>query len=116
MKMIAIFSENRPEWFMTVLACCSTSICVVPIAVDDMFMREERIQNILDLTQIETICISVKTIGMILDIKSKGKLEHLKNLILFDYADDIHITLASQVGFNVYCFQDLVLHDYASEA
>jgi len=32
MKMMAIFSENRSQWFMTELACCSDSICIVPIA------------------------------------------------------------------------------------
>ena len=32
-KCIGIFSENRMEWIMTELACCSDSICVVPVSV-----------------------------------------------------------------------------------
>ena len=33
LKFMAIFSENREEWIMTQLACCSDSICIVPIAI-----------------------------------------------------------------------------------
>jgi len=44
----------------------------------------------------------------LLDLKSKEKLVHLKNLILFDKSEDFHITLASQVGFNIFQFEDLV--------
>ena len=32
-KFMGIFSENRLEWIMTELACCSDSICVVPVSV-----------------------------------------------------------------------------------
>lgn len=31
LKIMGIYSENREEWVMTELACCSDSICVVPI-------------------------------------------------------------------------------------
>jgi long-subunit acyl-CoA synthetase (AMP-forming) len=31
LKMIGIFAENRPEWFITELASCSDSITVIPI-------------------------------------------------------------------------------------
>jgi long-subunit acyl-CoA synthetase (AMP-forming) len=33
-KFLAIFSENRRQWFMTELAACSDSICIVPVAVE----------------------------------------------------------------------------------
>jgi hypothetical protein len=35
LKMMGIFSENRLQWFKTELACCSDSICIVPIAVEE---------------------------------------------------------------------------------
>lgn len=68
----------------------------------------------------KTICVSSSTIGVILDLKSKGKLPFLKNLILYDQSEDIHISLASQVGFELYSFYDLVsegqnLPDYDKE-
>ena len=34
LKMLAIFSENRPEWYITQLASVSDSTCLVPIAVE----------------------------------------------------------------------------------
>jgi len=42
-----------------------------------------------------TICVSKSTIGVILDLKSQNKIPKLKNLILYDLAEDLHITLAS---------------------
>jgi long-subunit acyl-CoA synthetase (AMP-forming) len=33
MRIMGIFSENREEWIMTELACCSNSIAVVPIQI-----------------------------------------------------------------------------------
>lgn len=50
LSMLAIFSENRPEWFITTLASTSESICVVPIAVEQQFLSELRIQQILEST------------------------------------------------------------------
>lgn len=63
-------------------------------------------------TELTTLCVSKKTIGVILDLKSKDKLKHLKNLVIFDQAEDLHITLATQTGFNIYQFTDLVREGY----
>jgi len=35
-------------------------------------------------------------------------LKHLKNMVLYDVAEDTHLTLASQVGLNVFSFNDMV--------
>lgn len=37
MKIMGIFSENREEWVITELACCSNSIAVVPIQILNQF-------------------------------------------------------------------------------
>jgi len=47
-KFMGIFSENRAQWFMTELACCSDSICTVPIAVENQFVNEKRISSLLN--------------------------------------------------------------------
>jgi hypothetical protein len=52
--------------------------------------------------------VSKKTIGSILDLKSKDLLPDLENIVLFDQPDDLTITLATQVNFNLYHFNDLV--------
>jgi long-subunit acyl-CoA synthetase (AMP-forming) len=95
MKFVGIFSENRMQWFMTELACCSDSICIVPIAVENQYMNEDRISSIINQTEMTTVCVSKLTIGVVLDLKSQNRIPKLKNLILYDLAEDLHITLAS---------------------
>lgn len=112
LKMMGIFSENRLQWWMTELACCSDSVTIVPIAVEQQFVNDERISNILNETELQTLCVSKRTIGVILDLKSKDMIKHLKNLIIYDHAEDLHITLATQVGFNIYQFNDLIREGY----
>lgn len=102
MKFVGIFSENRMQWFMTELACCSDSICIVPIAVENQYMNEDRISSIINQTEMTTVCVSKLTIGVVLDLKSQNRIPKLKNLILYDLAEDLHITLASQVGFQIF--------------
>ena len=84
LKMIGIFSENRKEWLMTELACCSDSICIVPLAVEAQFLAEDRLERLLNETQLETVCVSEKTFQIVLNLKSEKSLPHLKKLILFD--------------------------------
>ena len=52
LKLIGIFSENRPEFFMTELACISDSVTIVPISSDAQFLEEERICNLIETTSI----------------------------------------------------------------
>lgn len=85
---------------------------MVPISVETQFVYEDRISKILNFTKLTTLCVSRKTIGVTLDLKSKNMLNHVKNLILFDQAEDLHVTLATQVGFNIYMFDDLVREGY----
>ena len=62
MKLIGIFSENRPEWYITQLACCSDSICIVPVAREPQFIDVDRIVSLVGKTEIETIAVSSETV------------------------------------------------------
>ena len=84
LKFMGIFSENRPEWYITELAACSDSVVVVPIAVETQFLESNRIGQVIDRTEMSTLCVSIKTIGIILDLKKSGSLPSLHNLILYD--------------------------------
>lgn len=108
MKFMGIFSENRPEWIVTELASLSDSVCIVPVAVQNLFVNEERITTILNKTELTTLCVSKFTIQIVMDLKSKGLIPHLKNLIMFDYPEDTQLTLATMVGFDIFSFSDLV--------
>ena len=55
-----------------------------------------------------SVCVSSPTISMILDLKSKGKLPHVKNLIMYDTPEEIHHTLTSNAGLELHTFADLV--------
>jgi long-chain acyl-CoA synthetase len=108
LKFMGIFSENRPEWIVTQLASCSDSICVVPVAVQNQFLNEERITSIINKTELTTLCVSKYTIGIIMDLKSKSLIPSLKNIIMFDYPEDTQLTLATMVGFELFSFFDLI--------
>lgn len=95
LKFIGIFSENRAEWIITELAACSDSVCVVPVAVQAQFLQEDRITQIINDTELTTLCVTKQTIGIILDLKAKDKLRKLHNLVIYDQPDEIHITLAT---------------------
>lgn len=58
-------------------------------------MNEDRISSIINQTEMTTVCVSKITIGVVLDLKVQNRIPKLKNLILYDYAEDLHITLAS---------------------
>ena len=71
LKFMGIFSENRLEWFMTELAACSDSICIIPLAIENQFLNENRIADLINSTELVTMCVSRTTVGVILDLKSK---------------------------------------------
>jgi hypothetical protein len=43
----------------------------------------------------ETICVSMSTIGVLYDLKSKNKIPKLNNLIIFDQPNEVHFDLAT---------------------
>ncbi len=89
LKMIGIFAENRPEWFITELASCADSVTVVPIPFISQFIDEDFIAHIINITELSTICVSKITIKLILDLKLKKSIHSVKNLVIFDEEFDI---------------------------
>ena len=43
-----------------------------------------------------------------MDLKAKDKLQSLQNIIMFDEAEEVHFTLASQDELQLFNFSDLV--------
>lgn len=54
------------------------------------------------------MCVSRLTLGVVLELKSRQKLTFVKNLILFDHVEEVHTSLAQQLGLQLYSFEDLV--------
>lgn len=108
LKFLGIFSENRQEWFITELAACSHSIVTVPLSVESQFLESKRICHVIDCTEMQTLCVSKKTISFILELKQNGQLPYLKSLILFDHADQRMLEWATEQGVELLTFQFLV--------
>ena len=88
LKFMGIFSENCPEFYITQLACISDSVTIVPISADAQFLDSERVTNIIEATGLTTVCVSSKTGGFLLDLKTNGKISTLKNIIVFDETNE----------------------------
>lgn len=83
-KFIAIFSETRLEWIVTQIAACSDSITIVPISIQKELLDEDRVCYILETTGVSSIFCSQKTVSIIIDLKKKGKVPTIKNVIIYD--------------------------------
>lgn len=84
MKMIGIFSENRPEWYIMELAGCADSISVVPIPFINQFIDEDFITHIINITGLTSVCVSKISIKFFIELKLKKAIDSVKNLIIFD--------------------------------
>lgn len=86
----------------------SHSITVVPVAVQSQFLENKRVCQVIDQTEMQTLCVSKKTIQFILDLKANGQLPYLKSLIMFDAVDDCLLQQATQEGLELLTYQFLV--------
>lgn len=79
---MGIFSENRAEYVVAELACMSDSITVVPIPArkEDLSLVEQ----ILDLTRLETLCVSLAMWPTLKRLIIAHGVECLKTVIILD--------------------------------
>ena len=76
LKLMGIFSENRAEYFEVQLACCSDSICVVPIPLDSL--NNEKLAELFNHLEIETLTVSSQKLDIILSLKREKKINKIK--------------------------------------
>ena len=112
LKFLGIFSENRPEWTITEIACTGDSVVIVPIAVEKQFKDHDRIASIIETTELTTVCVSQGTLSDILELKQKKRIKTVKNIVLFDQTDAEHINMATQVKVGLFLFEDLVTQGF----
>lgn len=84
LKFMGIFSENRPEWIVAELACCSDSICIVPLVNQNEFANENTVKEIIEKTQLKTVCASNNTVDFIFKLKKQGHISSVTNIVMFD--------------------------------
>ncbi|XP_063739977.1 long-chain-fatty-acid--CoA ligase 1a isoform X2 [Eleginops maclovinus] len=97
-KFIGIFSQNRPEWTISELACYTYSMVAVPL-YDTLGI--EAIGYIIEKADISTvICDVPEKAGMIMDcIKGKGRT--VKTIVLIEPFDSELVTRGQDCGIEV---------------
>ena len=92
--MMGLFSENRPEFVLTELACISDNITIVPIPTKSA--EYSSVSQIMDLTELRTLCVTKYTLPLILEMYNDGHIKHLSCIICFD--SDIDEELMEEVN------------------
>ncbi|XP_051505874.1 long-chain-fatty-acid--CoA ligase 1-like [Myxocyprinus asiaticus] len=100
---IGIFSQNRPEWTISELACYTYSLIAVPL-YDTLGM--EAISYIIDKTCISTvICDVPEKARLLLDCVS-GQQHTVKTLILIKEFDADLVSRGQQCGIDIISLRD----------
>uniref|UniRef100_A0AAX7SVB6 Long-chain-fatty-acid--CoA ligase n=1 Tax=Astatotilapia calliptera TaxID=8154 RepID=A0AAX7SVB6_ASTCA len=103
-KFIGIFSQNRPEWTITELACYTYSLVAVPLYDT---LGADAIDYIIDRADISTvICDVPEKARMILDCVS-GKARAVKMIILIEAFDSDLVTRAKENGIEILSLKEL---------
>ncbi|NP_001290222.1 long-chain-fatty-acid--CoA ligase 1-like [Notothenia coriiceps] len=97
-KFVGIFSQNRPEWTISELACYTYSMVAVPLYDT---LGTEAIGYIIEKADISTvICDIPEKAGMIMDcIKEKGRT--VKTIVLIEPFDSELVTRGQDCGIEV---------------
>lgn len=78
---MALYAKNREEWCVTDLACAFQGVTLVTLYDT---LGAASIEYILNQTRIQTVTLSSDKVKVILGLKADGKLEFVKNLVVFD--------------------------------
>uniref|UniRef100_A0AAQ5ZF79 Long-chain-fatty-acid--CoA ligase n=1 Tax=Amphiprion ocellaris TaxID=80972 RepID=A0AAQ5ZF79_AMPOC len=102
-KFIGIFSQNRPEWTISELACYTYSLVAVPLYDT---LGTEAIGYIIDRATIATvICDVPEKARMILDcVGEKGRT--VKTIVLMEEFDSDLVTRAKESGIEILSLQE----------
>ncbi|XP_059372233.1 long-chain-fatty-acid--CoA ligase 1b [Carassius carassius] len=100
---IGIFSQNRPEWTISELACYTYSLISVPLYDT---LGTEAISYILEKTCISTVVCDVpEKVKLLLDCVS-GRQHSVKTLILIEKFDTDLVSRAQQCGIDIISLRD----------
>uniref|UniRef100_A0A8D3BSI1 Arachidonate--CoA ligase n=1 Tax=Scophthalmus maximus TaxID=52904 RepID=A0A8D3BSI1_SCOMX len=100
-RFIGIFSQNRPEWTISELACHTYSMVVVPLYDT---LGTEAIAYIIDRAAISTvICDVAEKAQLILD---SGKGQTVKTIVLMEAFDGDLVTRGRECGIEILSLKD----------
>uniref|UniRef100_A0A673ZJZ4 Arachidonate--CoA ligase n=1 Tax=Salmo trutta TaxID=8032 RepID=A0A673ZJZ4_SALTR len=103
-KHIGIFSQNRPEWTISELACYTYSLVCVPL-YDTLGL--EAIEYIINQAAVSTvICDLADKARLILDCV-RGKEHTLKTIVLMEAFDEELVDRGQQSGIEILSLKDV---------
>lgn len=100
---IGIFSQNRPEWTISELACYTYSLISVPLYDT---LGTEAIVYIIDKTCINTVVCDVPEKARLLLDSVSGHQHSVKTLILIEDFDSELVSRAQQCGIEIISLRD----------
>ncbi|GLD74432.1 long-chain-fatty-acid--CoA ligase 1-like isoform X2 [Lates japonicus] len=101
---IGIFSQNRPEWTISELACYTYSLVSVPLYDT---LGTEAIAYIIDKASISTIiCDVVDKVNLVLDCV-KDKTHSVKTIVLMETPSAELVSRGQQAGIHIFSLQEM---------
>ena len=105
-RMMGIYSKNRPEWLISALACWRNSI--VDVALYDT-LGTQAMTHILKQTQLSAMVVEGSKIENILKLKAESQAEYLEYIICMDTIDLEMKERAEEIGIKIYHFGEVMM-------
>lgn len=102
-KFIGIFSQNRPEWTISELACYTYSLVTVPLYDT---LGTEAIAFVLQQATISTVICDVADKARMILEHGSAKGGTVKNVVLMETFDDELVTLGKEAGIDIMSFKE----------
>ncbi|XP_034050388.1 long-chain-fatty-acid--CoA ligase 5-like [Thalassophryne amazonica] len=102
---IGVFSQNRPEWIISELACYTYSMVVVPLYDT---LGPEALVFIIDRAEISTvICDNQKKAETLLQHRENGEVPALKTIVIMDPFNSELVERGTKCGVDILSMQDV---------
>ncbi|KAM6951295.1 long-chain-fatty-acid--CoA ligase 5 [Aplochiton taeniatus] len=102
---IGIFSQNRPEWIISELACYTYSMVAVPLYDT---LGPEALTFIIDRAEITTVvCDQVNKAQALLQSREEGEMEVLKTIIVMESINSELVQQGAKCGVNILSLADV---------
>ncbi|EUD74613.1 long-chain acyl-CoA synthetase [Plasmodium vinckei petteri] len=105
LKIMGIWSKNRPEWYMTDIACAAINFVTVPI-YDTIGINS--VKSIIQKTEMKVCCVEAEKLESLISLKPE--LPDLNILIVYNDSnlkDDIK-KKAIKAGYKIYLYKKLI--------
>ena len=104
-RMIGIYSKNCVEWILADLSSAMSNITSVTLYDT---LGAESTEYIINQCELTTIYLTADKIKGLIDLKKEGKVDNLKNFIVFDDISEEEVKLWEESDIKVYKIYELI--------